>query len=103
MEEQRQSERETHTKTGLVERHIGLLKLTMRKLAADALSEGIALSPADLAAEACVAHNVLLTYNGVVPAAGVFGTSPPDLFDLGNLSTDNATDDTHHDGPAAVA
>ena len=39
-----------HTKTGLVERHAGLLKLTMRKLAADALMEGIELSAEDLAA-----------------------------------------------------
>ena len=35
-----------------------------------------------------MAHNLLLTFNGVAPAAGVFGITPRDYFELDNSTLD---------------
>ena len=62
-----------HTGTGLVERHVGLLRLTMMKLKAELERQGISHDTAEIAMESAMAHNSTLNYGGVTPAMAVFG------------------------------
>ena len=77
-----------HTSTALAEKHIHLLKSTMLKLHADCVESGDSVSREELVAEACLAHNALLTFNGVTPSVGVLGNAPRDLYELENTSPD---------------
>ena len=61
---------------------------TMLKLQTDAAEAGLNCTPQELIDESCTAHNVLLQSEGVIPAAGVFGFMPKDLFDVANNSPD---------------
>jgi len=51
-----------HTGTGLVERHIGLLRLTMMKLRAELNRQGISYETSEIAMEAAMAQNSTLNY-----------------------------------------
>ncbi len=62
-----------HTATGLAEKHIDLMRHTMLKAYADMLEAGLPVELSDLAQECSMAHNILLTFNGVSPVAGVTG------------------------------
>ena len=56
-----------HTGTGLVERHVGLLRLTMMKLKAELERQGISHDTAEIAMEAAMAQNSTLNYGGGHP------------------------------------
>ena len=70
-----------HTGTGLVERHTGLLKLTMLKLKAELDRQRISCEVSDLAMECAMAHNSTLNYGGVTPAMAVLGILPRGFYD----------------------
>ena len=70
-----------HTGTGLVERHVGLLRLTMMKLKAELERQGISHDTAEIAMESAMAHNSTLNYGGVTPAMAVFGILPRGFYD----------------------
>ena len=70
-----------HTGTGLVERHIGLLRLTMMKLKAELNRQGIRYETSEIAMEAAMAQNSTLNYGGVTPAMAVFGILPRGFYD----------------------
>ena len=76
-----------HTQTGLVERHIGLVKSTALKMHADYLEQGM---PTDKDAkivilhETSMAHNSLFVINGVSPNMGIFGQLPREFEDVEN-------------------
>ena len=75
-----------HTGTGLVERHVGLLELTMQKLEAELDRQGISISPHELAKECAMAHNQSLNYNGATPSMAVFGVLPRPFYQEDNES-----------------
>ena len=62
-----------HTGTGLIERHVGLLKLTILKIKAELDRQGIVHEVSEIAMEAAMAQNSTLNYGGVTPAMAVFG------------------------------
>ena len=51
-----------------------------------------------------MAHNLLLTFNGVTPATGVLGVTPSDYFEIDNGNVDDTAGDPHvaHDRAVAV-
>ena len=55
---------------------------------AQALDEGLVLTPDELIAETSACSHCMLTFNGVVPVTGVFGIPPRDLFDMENTTPD---------------
>jgi hypothetical protein len=75
-----------HTGTGLVERHIGLLKLTMQKLEAELDRTNVPVEIGELAAEAAMAQNCTLNYGGCTPSMSVFGVLPRPFYEDGNES-----------------
>eukprot|EP00971_Amphidinium_carterae_P236724 4698248-Amphidinium_carterae.1 len=77
-----------HTSTSLAERHIGLLKHTCMTMASEDLEEP--LRDELVISEACHAHNVLLSFNGVCPHVGVFGSYPGEVME--NTSIDAMSD-----------
>ena len=82
-----------HTGTGIVERHVDLMKLTMLKLQAEMSRQGVTLENEEMAGEAAMAQNITLSYGGVTPAMCVFGTLPRGFYEedgRGILSTSGA-------------
>ena len=82
-----------HTGTGLVERHVDLIKITMLKLQAEMTRQGITLEDSEISGEAAMAHNLTLNYGGVTPAMCVFGTLPRGFYESdgrGIMSTTGA-------------
>lgn len=71
-----------HTGTGLVERHVGLTELTMRKLASELNRQGLYADVDELAREATMAQNLSLNFGGVTPAMAVLGVLPRPFFDV---------------------
>ena len=69
-----------HTGTGLAERHIGLVEITMAKLEAELDRQGIAIEIDDLCRESASAQNSTLNYGGATPAMCVFGVLPRPYF-----------------------
>ena len=69
-----------HTGTGIVERHVGLIKLTMYKLRAELHRQGLQPTHEELGQESAMAHNLTLSYGGVTPSMIVFGTLPHELY-----------------------
>jgi len=57
-----------HTGTGIVVRHVDLMKLTMLKLQAEMSRQGVTLENEEMAGEAAMAQNITLSYGGVTPA-----------------------------------
>ena len=71
-----------HSTTGLVEKHIDLTKLTMSKLKAEAERWGIEIEKEELAAEAGMAQNLTISYDGgYSPTTMVFGVLPRGYLD----------------------
>eukprot|EP00913_Durusdinium_trenchii_P020164 g18946.t1 len=70
------------TGTGMVERHVGLLKMTMAKCATEAARFSITPEPEELAAEAFMAHNLTLNIGGYSPSMMVFGVLPCGYLDV---------------------
>ena len=70
-----------HTGTGIVERHVQLMKLTMLKLQAEMSRQGVTSENDEMAGEAAMAHNITLSYGGVTPAMCVFGTLPRGFYE----------------------
>ena len=50
-----------HTTTGLAEKHIDLLKLSMLKMHVDLLEQGLVATPAEIVAECMMASNMILS------------------------------------------
>ncbi|OLQ01786.1 hypothetical protein AK812_SmicGene15471 [Symbiodinium microadriaticum] len=73
-----------HTGTGLVERHVGLMRLTMAKLEAEMDRQGIKMTVHELARESAVAHNQTLNYGGATPSMAVYGALPRPLYQEDN-------------------
>ena len=67
--------------TGLVERHIDLVKIGMLKIQAESRRYGLGLQPEDLAAEAAMAQNLTLSVGGYTPATMLFGVLPRGFLD----------------------
>ena len=61
-----------HTSTGLVERHTGLMKLTMLKLKAELDRQGIVAETSEIAMESAMAHNCTLNYGRCDTSNGCF-------------------------------
>ena len=80
-----------HTVTGVVEKHVDICKVHMLKMNAQAMDEGLVMTPDELISETCACSNCMLSFNGVVPVTGVFGIPPRELFDMDNSSPDLAT------------
>ena len=84
-----------HTGTGIVERHVQLVKLTMYKLKAELQRQGMQPSRAELSQESAMAHNLTLCYGGVTPAMAVFGVLPREFYNPESdhvLNTSGAAD-----------
>ena len=65
-----------HTSTGLVEKHIDMMKLTMAKLQAEAGCWGIEVAGEELASEASQAANTTFNLGGYAPVTMLFGILP---------------------------
>ncbi len=81
---------EQHTGTGIVERHVQLMKLTMYKLRAELQRQGLDPEPRELSQESAMAHNITLSYGGVTPTMAVFGTLPRGFYDTESRGLLNA-------------
>ncbi|CAE7721255.1 unnamed protein product [Symbiodinium sp. CCMP2592] len=73
---------EQHTGTGLVERHVGLMELTMAKLEAEMDRQGVQLRVPELCKESAIAHNQTLNYGGATPCMAVYGVLPRPYYDV---------------------
>ena len=71
-----------HTGTGLIERHVELIKLTMRKMKAECERQGLKCEDDDISMEAAMSHNLCPTYGGYSPAMAVFGVLPRSLYEF---------------------
>ena len=78
-----------HTTTGLAESHVKLHQLTMLILKEDIKNSGFEISNDELAIETSMAHNALLTFNGVTPNMCVLGIEPREHFSLENTTIEN--------------
>ena len=63
-----------------------LLKLSMLKMHADCLEQGVQASPAEICDECMMAHNTILSYRGVTPATALMGNNPRDLTEFENTT-----------------
>ena len=70
-----------HTTTGLVEKHIDLIKLTMAKLQAEAGRWGLEMEGEELASEAGMAANTTHCIGGYSPVTMLFGILPRGFLD----------------------
>ena len=70
------------TATGLVEKHVDLTKLTMRKMRSECERQGMEVNLDDLAAEAAMAQNLTINVGGYTPHMAVTGTLPDPFFDI---------------------
>lgn len=68
------------TGTGLVERHVELIKLTIPNLKAELERQGLRPEAEELGQEAAMAHNITLNYGGVTPVMSVFGILPRGFY-----------------------
>ena len=66
-----------HTTTGLVERHIDLVKMSMLKIQAESGRYGIGVEMEELAAEAAMSQNLTMSVGGYTPPI------PPPCYSLG--------------------
>ena len=71
-----------HTTTGVVEKHIELVKLCMMKLRAEAERQGLEVDYSDLGAEASFAQNATINTGGYTPHMAVIGTLPMPYYDI---------------------
>ena len=87
-----------HTLTGLVERHIELVRTSLLKLDADLRNQecDMFFTYDELVAEVCVGLNSLLIWHGVVPVQGVTGSCG--TLDLVDQADTTPLDSVHPDG-----
>ena len=83
---------EGHTKTGLAERRLGIVKLGALKLWAQTQKQGLRISQDDCVSEACSATNSVLVYNACSPNQALLGYEPRDLYTIDNQSLGASTD-----------
>ena len=75
-----------HTKTGLAERRLGLIKLGALKLYHQVQRQGLRLSQDECVVEAAMACNSLLVYGSSTPNQGLLGYEPRDLYNIDNTA-----------------
>ena len=73
----------------LAESHIRIVKLTALKLWQDVQRQKLQSTQDDCVAEAAMAQNLLLSYNGVCPAQALLGIPPRNLYDPGSDTLDS--------------
>ena len=71
-----------HTATGLAEKHLDFLKLSMLKMHADCLEQGVVATPSEICSECMMASNTILTYGGATPSMAVIGVNPRELSEF---------------------
>ncbi|CAE7665697.1 unnamed protein product [Symbiodinium sp. CCMP2592] len=71
-----------HTTTGIVEKHIDLVKICMLKIKAEAERQGLDVAMHDIAAEASFAQNASINLGGYTPHMMVMGTLPMPYYDM---------------------
>lgn len=75
-------EGQKHSGTGLVEKHIDLIKTTMSKILAEAARYNIVVEPNELSAEAEMSHNMTLNVgDGYTPSMCGLGVLPRGYLD----------------------
>ena len=77
---------EGHTRTGMVERRLGIVKLAALKLYAQVQKQGLKKSQDDCIAEACMCSNSVLVYGSNTPNQALLGYEPRDLYHIDNKS-----------------
>ena len=77
---------EGHTKTGLAERRLGIVKLGALKLWHQVQKQGLKLSQDECVIEACMVTNSTLVYGSATPNQALLGFEPRDTYDLENKS-----------------
>ena len=70
----------SHETMSVVERAIGLCKLTALKSKSDAEREGLDISDDTLVAEAAMSANLMMSYGGTTPAHALLGYVPRDYY-----------------------
>ena len=77
---------ETHTRTGMAERRIGVVKLASLKLYAQARRQGMKASQDECVYEATMCSNSCLVYDTYTPNQAVLGYEPRDLYSMDNTA-----------------
>ena len=75
-----------HTSTGLVERHVQLVKISSLKCEHQCRAQGLDVDKEDIVVECCMAQNHQLEYNGYTPAQGLLGHNPRGIYEPGTQS-----------------
>jgi len=75
---------EGHTKTGLAERRLGVIKLGALKLWQQTQRQNLKLSQDECVMEAAMATNSVMVYNAATPNQALIGYEPRDLFSMEN-------------------
>ena len=91
-------QRQEHTGTGLVERHVALQKLTMLKMKAECDSLGLVVEHDEICAEAAMAQNLTLSFGGYTPAQAAIAHNPRAFYEIedsGLLSVFGALESGH--------
>ena len=86
-------QKQEHTGTGLVERHVALEKLTMLEMKAECDSQGLVVELDEICAEAAMAQNLALNFGGYTPAQAAIAHNPRafyEIVDSGLLSVSGA-------------
>jgi hypothetical protein len=79
-------DRGQHTSTGLVERHVSLVKITALKCEHQCRAQGLDIDKEDIVIECCMGQNHQLEYNGYTPAQGLLGHNPRGIYEPGTQS-----------------
>ena len=80
-----------HTRTGLVERHIFLTRLCALKIFTQCQQEGLAVSKDEIAQEAGMCQNLMISYENATPAQGLLGYTPRDYYTPETTALDSYT------------
>ena len=75
-------QRQEHTGTGLVERHVALQKLTMLKMKAECDSLGLVAEHDEIRAEAAMAQSLTLSFGGYTPAQAAIAHNPRAFYEV---------------------
>ena len=84
---------ESHTKTGIAERRISLIKLTALKLWHHAQRRGLALEQDICVSESTLVSNSMLVYNSSSPNQALIGQEPKDLWNIDDRSFSSYIDE----------
>ena len=83
---------EGHTRTGMVERRIGIVKLAALKLYAQVQKQGLRKTQDDCISEACLSSTSLLVYGSNTPNQALLGYEPRDVYTIDNNSVSSASE-----------